>query len=314
MSDRQELVVVPAPDEAVAAAFAAILADLNSPESVRAYRQEWRRFVDVLTARGINPLAARTFDVQTYLLGLRAAGKKASTRARALAVIRTVYAALARQDVLKGANPAREAKNPKGDTGAARTPWLTEEQLKRFLAPVPTYGFVGPRDYLIALALALTGLRRAEVARIEVDDITATPDGHYLRVRVKGNKHGVVKLVAPLAAALAAWAARWEIATGPLFPRSRTNRRAVGVGTVRNAVKRQAARAGFTTVEAELISPHAFRRTLATLADQRGVSKEQIQRGFLHSNVRTTERYMKLGHAPTAPADALIDLIPAHLR
>lgn len=304
------LVLVPVDDDRVAGAFARILADLNSPESLRAYREEWRRFGVYLAGRGLVALTARTLDVQTYLLGLRSAGKKASTRARALAVIRAVYSALAREGVLAGANPAREARNPKGDVGALRTPWLSEEELTQFLGTTPGTGFTAQRDYLICVTLAMTGLRRAEVARIACEDFEpADPNGdRRLRAQTKGGKHGEIKLVAPLAIAFDDWCKAWGIANGPVFRRSVNSLRAVGVGTVRNAVKRQAAFAGF--VDDVKFTPHAFRRSLATIADQRGVPKDVIQRGLLHSKSATTERYMKLGHAPKAPADAMIDMLP----
>lgn len=310
------LVRIPATDDRVNAAFARVLADLTSPESVRAYREEWSRWCQHLAALGTGgPLAARTQDVQMYLLGQRANGKRASTRARALAVLRSIYGALAREDVLPGVNPAREAKNPKGDVGPPRTPWLGEAELTAFLAADPGVGFIPERDYLIALTLAMTGLRRAEVARIAAEDLAApdpTTGDRHLRVRVKGGKHGVVKLAAPIAGAITAWCAAQGITAGPVFPRAPGRPEGVGVGTVRNAVKRQAALAGFA--DDARFTPHAFRRTLATIADQRGVPKEVIQRTLLHAKVATTERYMKLGHAPQTAADGLVDLIPARLR
>jgi integrase len=308
------IVLLPADDERVAGAFARILADLGSPESLRAYREEWKRFGAYLMARGITALAAKTFDVQTYLLGLRTAGKKASTRARALAVVRAVYAALAREGVLIGANPAREARNPKGDAGALKTPWLSEEELTQFLAATPGTSFTAQRDYLISMTLAMTGLRRAEVARIAVEDFEPPdPNGdRRLHVRAKGGKHGTLKLVAPLAEAIDAWRVACGITRGPVFRRGLRGALAVGGGTVRNAVKRQAALAGFAGDDK--FTPHAFRRSLATIADQRGVAKDVIQRGLLHSKSATTERYMKLGHAPKAPADAMVDMLPARFR
>jgi integrase len=314
MGDQTALTLVPGDDPRVAGAFARILADLGSPESVRAYREEWQRYVRFLAGRGVAALAASTLDVQTYLLGMRAAKKRQSTRARALAVIRAVYAALAREGVLLGANPAREARNPKGDSEELRTPWLTESELEAFLEPVPEEGFAAQRDYLISMTLAMTGLRRAEVARIALNDFEPRPDGDkwFLRVRVKGSKYGRVEIVAPLAEQLHAWANALGITTGALFRRSPVGTQAVGVGTVRNAVKRQAARAGIT--DDTKYTPHAFRRSLATIAKQKGVPEEVIQRGLLHSKIDTTRRYMKLADEPEAPANAMVKLLPSRFR
>ena len=309
------LVVVPVTDGRVTAAFARILSDLGSPESVRAYREEWQRFVAYLAAKGASPLAATTFDVQTYLLGLRSSGKRQSTRARALAVIRAVYAALAREGVLVAANPAREARNPKGDNAELKTPWLSAAELEKFLGAAPDDdSFVERRDYLISMTLAMTGLRRAEVARVAIDafEPQSGSDNWFLRVRVKGGKYGRVEIVAPLAKLLRAWAKEFGITVGPLFRGTPKGGSGIGVGTVRNAVKRQAARAKF--VDHEKFTPHAFRRSVATIAHQRGVPIDVVQKSLLHSKRDTTERYMKLADAPNAPAKQFLDILPKKFR
>ena len=308
------IVLAPAKDDRLAAAFAQILASLNSAESVRAYRREWETYVAHLAAKGKSPLDVITLDVQTYLLELRAAGKRQNTRARALAVIRAVYAALAQTGVLAGANPAREAKNPKGDSAEMKTPWIPEADLEKFLGAEPDpESFVERRDYLIALTLSFTGIRRAEVARIAIDDFEKLDvSGGILRVRAKGAKFGSIEIVAPLARQMIGWAKEHSITTGALFRRSPKGKNAVGTSTVRNAVKRQAARAGF--VDHERLTPHAFRRSVATISKARGIPIEVVQRGLLHSKKETTERYMKLADAPVAPASSFLDIMPKKLR
>jgi integrase/recombinase XerD len=308
------IVLAHAKDDQLTAALAQILATLNSPESERAYRREWKTYVAYLATKGKSPLAVITLDVQTYLLELRAKGKRQNTRARALAVIRAVYAALAQTGVLQGANPAREAKNPKGDSAAMKTPWIEEADLEKFLGAEPDpESFIERRDYLIVLTLAFTGIRRAEVARIAIDDFEKLDaSGDILGVRAKGAKHGKIEIVAPLARQMIDWAKEFGITTGALFRRSAKGKSAVGTSTVRNAVKRQAARAGF--VDHARFTPHAFRRSVATIAKARGVPTETIQRGLLHSKKETTERYMKLADAPVAPANAFLDLLPKKFR
>ena len=314
VSSGTAIVIAPPKDDRLAAAFAQILSALNSSESERAYKREWETYVAHLAAKGKSPLTVITLDVQTYLLELRANGKRQNTRARALAVIRAVYAALSQTGVLAGANPAREAKNPKGDSAEMKTPWIEAADLEKFLRAEPDDdSFVERRDYLITMVLTFTGLRRAEVARIAIDDFEKLDTtGGVLRVRAKGGKYGRVEIVGPLAWQLVTWAKELGITTGPLFRRSIKGMNAVGTGTVRNAVKRQAARAGFA--DHARFTPHAFRRSLATIAKQRGVSKEVVQRGLLHSKSETTERYMKLSDAPVAPANSFLDLLPKKFR
>lgn len=307
------IVRTPVQDDRLTAAIAQILSALNSPESERAYKREWETFVAHLKAKGKSPLAVITLDIQTYLLELRTNGKSQNTRARALAVIRAFYAAFAQTGVLTGANPAREAKNPKGG-GEMKTPWIPEADLEKFLGALPDEeSFVERRDYLISLTFTFTGLRRSEVARIAIDDFEKLDiQGGLLRVRAKGEKYGKIEIVAPLAQQLLIWAKELHITTGPLFRRSPKGKNAVGTTTVRNAIKRQAARAGF--VDHTRFTPHAFRRSVATIAKQRGVSMEIIQRGLLHSKSETTARYMKLADVPVAPTSVFLDILPKKLR
>lgn len=307
------LILAPAVNDRVNAAFARVLADLASEHSVRAYREDWQRWGEYLASQGIPPMAVETRDVQTYLLKLRAEGKRSTTRGRALAILRVIYSALVREGVLP-VNPAREARNPKGDVTPPRTPWLTEADLGTFLnAPVEP-GYVNERDYLIAATLAITGLRREEVAKLAVENLEP-PDAtgaRNLKVRVKGGKHGRVKLIAPLAQALERWAAQHKIRSGPLFRADPKLATPVSVGTVRSAVKRRAAQAGFA--DDARFAPHAFRRTLATTAYQRGVPVEQIQQTLLHSKVATTMRYIMLARPPVGVGGVMVDLLPDWMR
>ena len=305
----------PGDDDRVESAFARILASLGSPDSLRAYQAEWKRFCQYLTVNGLTPLTAKTVNVQNYLLRLRSLNKKSSTRAHALAVIRAIYAVFSREGLLEGANPAREAKNPKG-ANETNTPWLTEIQLQRFLAVMPAENnFMAWRDYLIALTLALTGLRRAEVARIAIENFEPIDTAKVLlKVRVKGGKFGRVEVVRELAIELAQWCSAQGITQGPIFRPTPKASTAVKVGTIRKAVKRQARLAGFNEAELLLITPHAFRRTLATLAKKRGESIDIIQRTLMHSRRDTTMNYLKLAEEPEAAGRVLLDLLPEALR
>jgi integrase len=239
------------------------------------------------------------------------AGRAKTTRSRALAVIRSTYAALvvAFSEVpgVLDANPAREVRNIKVDH-EPKTPWLAEDEMRRLLIrPPSTAPWVERRDWVICATLAGTGWRRAEIARLRRDALLDTPGGFAAQVHAKGGKDAIVPLPVWLSHELAEWCQANRIDAGPIFPRREGADVAVGPTTVRNAVKRSAERAGLDLTRA---TPHAIRRSFATITGQRGVSIEDRQAAMLHASKATTERYDKASKLPAqAPGEVLRDLV-----
>jgi site-specific recombinase XerD len=290
--------------------------NLESVESRRAYRADWRKWCEWLAARNTNPSEATAATVQRYLLYMGDKKLKKATRARALAVLRKVYAAYVRADVIK-ANPAREADNIRVSSDPT-TPWMSPDQLRRLIAPPTRDGELDwrqHRDWVVMLTLAGTGLRRRDVARLLWSDLMEVDRGKFvLRVTVKGSKEGMVSVPSWVLDALGEWATRIGCTFAsklPLFPAQHGPKadptRFISDGTVRNIVKRSAKRAG---VELRLATPHAIRRSFTTIALQRGASLKDLQATLLHASQTTTERYDKAARiSKDAPGELLADLM-----
>jgi len=287
-------------------ALLALWNGLESPESRRGYRDEWLRWCSWLANQEAPLLAVRPLHVQRYLADLYKAGKAKATRARALSVVRQTYAALVVAGLLL-VNPAREVKNIKM-ASEPRTPWLGDDELRQLLVRLPTTApWVQQRDWLICAMLVGTGLRRSEAARLRRDHLVPVEGGLAARVRAKGNKDAFIVLPSWLSVEINIWCEQQSITTGPLFQSHEGGTKAVGPTTVRNAVKRLAERAG---IELDRSTPHAIRRSFATLTGQRGVSLRDRQAALLHSSQATTERYDKAAKLPkVAPGEVLRDLI-----
>lgn len=298
-------------------AFQSVRSGLNSDESRRAYKREWGNYVAFLIDRRHKAvLTARTGDVQSYLEALRDEFKlKRASRARALAVLRVVYSALVRFDVME-TNPAREALNPKSTTDQ-KTPVLTEDELRQFIQAVPSddADFAERRNYLLALTASYTGLRRSNLASIALDTFRRHEDnsGDFLvSVRVKGDKRKEARIIAPLAKALLDWCHEHKISAGPIFRASAASTRSISLSTVRNALKNQGRRAGIQQMDN--ITPHAFRRTFASMAKKRNARVSDIQRELMHSRASTTEGYFKYEETPLGLGHSFEDLLPAKFR
>lgn len=280
-------------EPAVARAFDQLLASLGSDASRVGYEKDWVTFRQWLVKEKLDVLKVEADDVQRYVNALMAKGKSKGTRGRALSVLREVYRALVVKRLLD-ANPAREAKNPKHG-GKKRTPWLDEAELGKMLAYRGDSWRAG-RDRLIIQLLAGLGWRRREVAAMRVGDFS------------RGQVTGEVKGGKPLTSTVAPWLQRevsaWVKYAGlgsrsALLPRSEKNTEAISGEIAYNVVKQVAAEVG---VDVERATPHALRRSLATLARMRGVPLEDIQHSLGHASIQTTERYLKdsavVEHAP----------------
>lgn len=279
--------------------------NLESEHSRRAYREDWSRWCAWLTTQSLHPLTARPWHVSDYVDQLAVNGKAKSTRARALSVIRQTYGALVVGGLLE-TNPAREVRNLKISTNP-KTPWVPPADLQQLLAPPPpAAAWIEQRDWLITLTLFGTGLRRAEAARLRWEDLFTLPDGRLaVTGRVKGNREATTVLPSWLADLVLGW--RGAKREGPIFPRDARSAICVGPSTVRNAVKRVAANAG---VDLRQVTPHALRRTLATIASERGVAITAVQKQLHHKDQRTTSRYDRSAEIPQeAPGERLGDLI-----
>lgn len=302
------------------AAFNEVADGLNSEESKRAYQREWANFSCFLKDEKAKAVTdAETIDVQDYLRWLRdrpeASGGPLNlfSRARALAVLRAVYGSLVRYGVMK-TSPAREAKNPKSSTDR-KTPVLSELELTQLVQCVPSENasFAERRDYLIAITASYTGLRRSNLATLAIDKFRQVSDVLWVvPVRIKGDKLKDAEVITALADELFAWCREHDITTGPIFRSTPKSLSAISVGTVRNALKNQARRAGLPDLTK--IAPHAFRRTFASMVQSRGISLHDLQRAMMHARIGTTQGYLKYAERPTGVANSFADILPAQLR
>lgn len=183
--------------------------------------------------------------------------------------------------------------------------WLTAEQAEQLLALPNVAKIKGLRDRAMLALLLGAGLRRSELAGLNIDHFQLR-EGRWLLADLAG-KHGRVRSVPiPKWAYIAAtrWAAEAGITAGPLF--RRVNR----YGTVHP--QRLSAQAVFEIVRfyaqglSASIGPHDLRRSFARLAHLGQAPVEQIQLSLGHESVITTELYLGVKQNLTdAPCDRL---------
>lgn len=145
----------------------------------------------------------------------------------------------------------------------------------------------GARDAAIVALLYGGGLRRAEVAGVDLKDY----DGEKVRVIGKGNKQRDVYLPEGALRALDAWLRVRGRAPGPLIDNLYSPGSAIHPDAVNELLERLRRRAGV-----EKFTPHDGRRSYATHLFDAGERLEVIQDCMGHASPATTARYRRDKH------------------
>lgn len=158
----------------------------------------------------------------------------------------------------------------------------------------------GVRDAAI-LALLRLGLRRQEVATLQVGDV----DGETVKVRGKGDTERAVPLEGGAAEALADWLTLRGDRAGPLLLRvnkgGRVIRKGITAQAVYNVLGKRAAEAGVKE-----LTPYDWRRTFAGDLLDAGADLSTVQKLMGHADPKTTARYDRRPEATKRPAVGLL--------
>ena len=152
----------------------------------------------------------------------------------------------------------------------------------------------GIRDAAIIAVLYAGGLRRAELAGLDLAGYETTAEGARLIVLGKGNKQRSVPLAGGAARALGDWLAVRGDDDGPLF-RVIGNRNRGGRMTTQAVYAMLRARA--TAAGVASLSPHDLRRTFVGDLLDAGADIATVQRLAGHASPATTARYDRRGEA-----------------
>ena len=152
----------------------------------------------------------------------------------------------------------------------------------------------GIRDAAIIAVLYAGGLRRAELAGLDLSSYETTAEGARLIVLGKGNKQRSVPLAGGAARALGDWLAVRGDDDGPLF-RVIGNRNRGGRMTTQAVYAMLRARA--TAAGVASLSPHDLRRTFVGDLLDAGADIATVQRLAGHASPATTARYDRRGEA-----------------
>ena len=261
-----------------------------SPLTIKAYRRDLTDFGGFIREydpqMDQHPERVDRAALRHFLGYLRERGLGARSVARKLATLKSFFKYLNRVEAIP-ANPAADIKTPRFPRHLPE--FLQEDQARHLMELPDQSSLIGKRDRAILETFYATGIRLAELTGLTVGDVSFT--AQTLRVTGKGNKERLVTFGAVAGEALGQYLearrqrgesldARSPLFCGrgekPIAPRS---------------VQMRVAHYMKQVAEAQHLSPHLLRHTVATHLLDRGADLLAVKDLLGHSSLSSTQVY-----------------------
>lgn len=183
--------------------------------------------------------------------------------------------------------------------------FLTEDEVKALLRVPDRRTLQGKRDYALLLLMLSSGLRKAEVCSLTLENLSTYRNQPVVDVIGKGKKPRRVSLTSDVMEAVLEYQKTLKNAVPELFGQQRTEPASRSLfftlgerGNTEPAplthkavdcLMRRVKKAALLT---KRITPHTTRHTFATSLLDEGVDLRTVQELLGHSHIRTTERYL----------------------
>ncbi|HUX20417.1 MAG TPA: tyrosine-type recombinase/integrase [Spirochaetia bacterium] len=286
-----------------------------SPKTVLAYRNDLTRFAEFCASAGCTPEDADRDTVRGFLAVLSRKGLEPTSINRSRSALKGFFDYLIRMK-LREASPMVGLRALK--THRILPTFLTEAEVGEILDK-PNDRFTGIRDKLVLEFLYSTGCRVAELAGMNLTDLSLSE--RQVRVRGKGNRERLVFLGTEAVEAFKTWLPVRENRVDRDDPDA--DRALVlnfhGRRITERGIFYIIQRYGELSGTGRNIGPHTFRHTFATHVLDRGADLRAVQELLGHANLRTTQIYTHTGierlsavyamahpHARTSPSKVAV--------
>ncbi len=270
-----------------------------STETVKQYQKVLKRLIETCVSEGIGTSATdidmNSITPTTIRLHLMKLRKKVS-----LGTVRIHYAALRaffrfmKKEEIMYRDIMENVEKPK--VPIKEIPAFTKDNINTLLSVFDKNTFLGYRNYTITCMMFATGMRRAEVVRLMMQDIHF--DIGIIKVVGKGNKFRSVPLSDNLRRVLIKYIkVRQEyikekrLMKSPYFFISSHTGSKLTVNSLTNIFEEVGKNEGIKGVR---VSPHTFRHTFAKLFLLNGGDVFTLQKILGHSDITTTKKYVSL--------------------
>ena len=271
-----------------------------SAHTLRNYMSDLEQFYDYLcpvdatgNRRFIEIRQIDHITIREYLAKLYREKRKKTSIARKLATLRTFFKFLCREQVLE-MNPARLVSSPRLEKKLPKV--LSVDDVVRFIETPDTETVLGKRDRAILELLYATGIRVAELAGINLDDIDFKNES--IRVRGKRRKERIVPFGSKAKEALQVYLG----VRGDLLIEAPEDQREPmalfmnyqGTRITTRSVGRMIDKYVTECALAHDISPHSLRHSFATHLLSAGADLRAIQELLGHARLSTTQIYTQV--------------------
>jgi len=260
-----------------------------SPHTVSNYQRDLlslQQFCDSSGKQGIEQLVEA--DIRAWASQLHRRGLSGGSIQRSLSAVRSLYNFLGRESgVLR--NPAASVQAPRKPRKLPKT--LDADQVDKYLS-FDADSVFARRDSAMAELFYSSGLRLAELAGLDVDDID--PHAGLLTVTGKGRKTRTVPVGSVALKAIAAWLAVRPPTTadvrrgGALFTSNRGAR--ISVRNIQARLQVQGRKVGMH----QDVHPHMLRHSFASHMLESSGDLRAVQELLGHANLSTTQIYTHL--------------------
>jgi len=300
-----------APADPLVAAFVDdLLAKNRSPRTLEAYARDLEHFGAYVTHGSIErdgdePATypklrdATASDIRRYVLHLMQVRRyKVVAVRRNLSALRTFYTFL-RRERIRSDQPALDVDLPKPEQRKPKVLRLGEvASMITARVERPNAPHLAARDRAIVELLYGSGLRRAELAGLDLDDVDLGEK--VAMVTGKGNKRRMVPLTQAATDAMRSYLTQRPGSNDRAFFLSNRNAR-LGLRQVWQIVKDYAAKSGV-----DRATTHSMRHSFATHFIEGGGDVSTLQKLLGHASIQTTQVYLdqSIAHLRKAFDDA----------
>ncbi|MBI5847417.1 MAG: tyrosine recombinase XerC [Nitrospirae bacterium] len=251
-----------------------------SPHTLRAYKKDLEEFQGYADKEAAD---VEMIDVRGFVALQIKNGLSKTTAGRRLAAVRSFLKFLTREGYLKS-NPAKLVTTPKAEQHLPR--FLSVDDVFMMIEKPDTMGFINSRDRAILELLYSSGLRVAEAAGLNLEDVN-TKEG-LVKVRGKGKKERIVPLGSKAVEAIKTYMVE-KILLKKKNKALFLNRSGTPLSDrgIRRIVVKYARLIGV----AGQVGPHTMRHTFASHLLQAGADLRVIQELLGHSSLSTTQKY-----------------------
>ena len=263
-----------------------------SDNTLQTYRRDIEQYQNYVQNNKLNYLKISTEDLKSYFEHLKEIGKKPSTISRNLASIRAFYQFLLRNKKVKR-DPTAGVHSPKIEKKAPSV--LTSKEVELLLEQPSNVDLKGIRDKAMLEFAYATGMRVTEIISLNISDVNIAES--YVTCNKENKKRNI-----PLGTLSLKALVDYIKKARPILIKDE-NTEALFVNINGKRLTRQ----GFWKIvkfykeQANIskeITPHVLRHSFATHLLQNGADLKAIQTMLGHSDISSTQVYMKFQNDP----------------